>query len=102
MSSPERAGSSCNRSAVWPAAAVLGGDVFLSDLRADDTGPSLVLAAIAPTLDLHDAGMVQEPVEHGGGEHAIAGEGLVRGTEAEVRGHDRRALLVTRRDDLEE
>lgn len=81
-------GSSYNPSAVWPAAVVLGDGVFLSVLVSDNPGLALILEPIAFALDLDDVAVVQEPVEHGGGEHAIPGESLIPGAEAEVRGHD--------------
>src|SRR5437016_548051 len=46
--------------------------------------------------------MMQQPVEHRRGQHRIAGEGLIPGAEGEVGGQDRRSLLVTLGDDLEE
>jgi hypothetical protein len=46
--------------------------------------------------------MVQNAVEHGGGKHGVAGEGLVPAAEAEVGRQHQRALLITASDDLEE
>ena len=46
--------------------------------------------------------MMQQPVEHGRGQHRIASEGLIPRTEGQVRGQDRRSLLVPLGDNLEE
>ena len=46
--------------------------------------------------------VVQQPVEHRGGEGRVAGEGLVPLGEAEVTGEDQAAALVALGDDLEE
>ncbi len=45
---------------------------------------------------------MENPVEHGGGEDRLAGEGLVPRAEGQVRGQDHRAALVALGDDLEE
>ena len=42
-----------------------------------DAGPTLVLEPVAFASDLHDGGMVQDSVEHGGGQHHIACECLI-------------------------
>ena len=45
---------------------------------------------------------MQDPVEHGGGEHGVARERLVPTAECEIGGEDQRASFVTPRDHLEE
>ena len=51
-------------------------DVFLLVLRfvgsRHDAGAALVLEPVALTSDLNDGRVMQDPVEHGGGEHGIA------------------------------
>ncbi len=46
--------------------------------------------------------VVEQAVQHRGYGHAVPSEGLIHGAEAEVRGHDGRALLVAGSDDPEE
>ncbi len=57
--------------------------------------------AVACALDLDDDGVVQEPVEEGGGDDGVA-EDLGPLGEAAVRGEDHGALLVAGVDELEE
>ena len=102
MSRPERAGSEHNPSAVWPAVVGLWGDGLLCGLGADDAGHALFPQPVAVALDLDDMAVMEQAVQHRSGEHAVPGEGLIPGAEAEVRGHDGRALLVAGGDDLEE
>ena len=42
-----------------------------------DAGAALVLEPVALTSDLNDGRVMQNPVEHGGGEHGVARERLV-------------------------
>ncbi len=42
-----------------------------------DAGTAFILQSVALAADLHDGGVVQDAAEHGGGEHGIAGKGLV-------------------------
>jgi len=64
--------------------------------------PRFDLEAVTLALDLDDMAVVEQAVEHGGGQNAIAGEGLVPRPEAEVGGHDGRGLFIAGGDDLEE
>lgn len=56
--------------------------------RSYDAGEAFFFEAVAVALDLDDLGVVQEPVEHGRCQHAVAGEGLIPGRRAQVRRHD--------------
>ena len=57
--------------------------------------------AVALAVDLEDDRAVQEPVEHGGGDHRVV-EDLAPARDAAVGGEDDRALQVAALDDLEE
>ena len=63
-------------------------DVFLFVLRfvgsRHDAGAALVLEPVALTSDLNDGRVMQNPVEHGGGEHSVARERLVPTAECEI------------------
>ena len=61
----------------------------------------MLAQAVAGALDLDDDGMVQKPVQQGGGDDGIA-ENLAPFGEAAVGGQDHRALLVAGVDQLEE
>ena len=56
---------------------------------------------VAFAVDVEDDAAVQEPVEHGGGDHGIV-EDLSPGSDAEVCRQHGGALEVTLGDDLEE
>jgi hypothetical protein len=51
--------------------------VFGRGWPGDCASAALVLQAIAFAGDLHDGGVMQDLVEHRGGQHRIAGEGIV-------------------------
>ena len=72
------------------------------DRPSHDAGAALVLEPIALARDLHDGGVVQEPVEHGSGEHGVAGEGLVPGPKVRFEVRIIGAVLVAARHHLEE
>ena len=57
--------------------------------------------AVAGAFDLHDDGVVQQPVEQGGGDNGIA-EHLAPFSEAAVRGQDHGAAFVASVDQLKE
>ncbi len=80
----------------------LNGDGLLFSGGTDDPGFAFVLEAIAVALDLNDLAVAREPIEHGGGQDLVTGDGLIPGAEAEVRGPDPRTLFVAGGDDLEE
>src|SRR3712207_5554705 len=65
-------------------------------------GTPLVLEAVTLAADLHHGGMVEQAVEHGGGQHRLAREGLVPTAEGQVRGEYHGAALVTPAHHLEE
>ena len=67
-----------------------------------DASAPLVLEPVAFAGDLHDRRVVQDPIEHGGGEHGVGCERVIPAPEAEVRGQHQRALFVAPRHDLEE
>ena len=48
-------------------------DFHILARRADDAGLALVLEPVALALDLDDLGVMQQAVEHGRGQHAVAG-----------------------------
>jgi len=58
--------SDCAFPALWPC---------------QDPSPPLVLQPVAFSRDLDDRGVMQEAIEHGGGQHGVAGEGLVPAAE---------------------
>jgi hypothetical protein len=57
--------------------------------------------AITGPLDLNDDGVVEQPVEQGGGDNRIA-EDVAPFGKAAVGGEDHRAFFVARVDELEE
>ena len=57
--------------------------------------------AVACSFDVHDDGMVQQPVQQGGGDHGVA-EHLAPFGKAAVGGEDHRTPLVAGVDELEE
>src|SRR6185295_6105304 len=65
-------------------------------------GTALVFQTVALARDLHDGGVMQDAVEHGSGEHGIAGECFVPAAEGKVRREDHRPLLVASGYHLEE
>src|SRR3974390_686519 len=89
-----------------PLAGTMWSDVFLVVLRfigsRHDASAALVLEPVALTSNLNDGRVVQDPIEHGGGEYSVARKRLVPTAESEVRRQDQRALFVTARNDLEE
>ena len=65
-------------------------------------GAGVVVAeAVAVAVEVEDDGAVEEPVEHGGGDGAVA-EDLTPGRDATVGGQHDAGLEVALRDDLEQ
>ena len=54
------------------------------------TGLALVLEPITFSIDADDDGVVQDAIEHRGGQDAVTGEGAIPAAEGEVRGEDHR------------
>ena len=80
-------------------------DLFLFHLlrtlgSCHDAGVALVLEPVALAGNLNDGRVMQDPVEHGGGEHSVAGERLVPTAECEIGGEDQTSF-VTPRNHLE-
>ncbi len=71
------------------------------DKDPDPSGPELSSIDRLRSVDMDDDGVVQEPVEEGGGDDGVA-EDLGPLGEAAVRGEDHGALLVAGVDELEE
>jgi hypothetical protein len=85
-------------------------------LAAGENGPSVVMLPrwwlrgaaqvavaqpVAVALEADDLGVVDQPVDHGRGDHVVA-EDLAPAAEWLVRGHDQRGAFVAGRDQLEE
>jgi hypothetical protein len=60
-----------------------------------------VAQPVAVALEADDLGVVDQPVDHGRGDHVVA-EDLAPAAEWLVRGHDQRGAFVAGRDQLEE
>jgi len=63
----------------------------------EQSGLALVLESEALAIDADDDRVVQDPIEHRGGKHSIAGESSVPTAEGEIRGEDHRAAFIQRR-----
>ena len=51
----------------------------------EESGSALVLEPKALAVDVDDDRVVQDPIEHRHGEHAVAGEGTVPAAEGKIR-----------------
>jgi hypothetical protein len=67
-------------------------DLFRCMGSRHDAGAALVLQPVALTGDLNYGRVMQDAVEHGGGEHRVTGECLVPAAEGQVGSQDQRAL----------
>ena len=66
-----------------------------------DTAQVSVFEPVGVAFEGDDLGVVDEPVDHGGGDHVVA-EGLAPPAERLVAGHDEAGPLVPGGDELEE
>lgn len=65
-------------------------------------GATLLIQAVAVSLDLNDMGVVQDAVEHGRRQRGVAAECGIPLCEWQVAGQDHGAALIALGDDLEE
>src|SRR5580704_10281116 len=78
--------------------------LVLRDLArtSEQSGLALILESEALAVDADDSRVVQDAIEHRGGQHAVAGESAVPTAEGEIRGENHRAAFVASLDDLKE
>lgn len=65
------------------------------------SSPSLVLQPVALTGNLHDVGMVEQSIEHGGSQGLVVGKGASPLGKRKIAGQDHAASLITLGDDIE-
>jgi hypothetical protein len=73
-----------------------------SGRSSEQSGFALVLEPETLTINADDGRVVQDSIEHRGGQHAVAGESAVPAAEREIRSEYHRTAFIAPRDDLEE
>lgn len=80
----------------------LGPRLFGYRCRRSGAGSALVLESVALAGDLHDVGVVQEPIQHRGRQCLVVGKGPGPLRERQVAGQNHAATLVALGNDVEE
>jgi hypothetical protein len=56
--------------------------------------PAYIYEPVALAADLHDGGVMDDAVEHGGCQHSVAGKGCVPTAKSQIGHQDQRALFI--------